>query len=296
MNVTETGNGRGRGAGLGRRYYRAPLTLAVATMAISLSAISWFGSARVPQRSVPMQTAPETNTSRGTKSPAASPQGKPGDRNGLTTGVRVHGHWRIVVRNPNGTVVRRVEFENSLDPGVTFLKTQLPGGAALLGDVMAGQAVTPPGSWTIILAGPAGLGGISSDSNGPCSFSSESLGTPFGGCIIAGSNSALAELCSTSGQPPSPVASCNLSAAPVPSGFQLSGNIFASNTGQIAAVATLAGAACGTSSAPLSNCALTNAGGMDTLTSTSSFPGAPINVTTGQSLSVTVTITFSSGS
>ena len=31
-------------------------------------------------------------------------------------GITVHGHWTIVVKNPDGTVAARQEFENALDP------------------------------------------------------------------------------------------------------------------------------------------------------------------------------------
>jgi hypothetical protein len=47
---------------------------------------------------------------------------------GLNTGIKVHGHWVIEVRNPDGKVTARREFENSIqDPGATFLSALLAG-------------------------------------------------------------------------------------------------------------------------------------------------------------------------
>lgn len=43
--------------------------------------------------------------------PAAKPSGGPQE------GIKVHGHWVIEVRNPDGSLVTRREFENSLAPG-----------------------------------------------------------------------------------------------------------------------------------------------------------------------------------
>lgn len=52
-------------------------------------------------------------------------------------GIKVHGHWTVVVRNPDGTQVGRHEFENALDRG----------GLALL-PAFLGRRLTP-GSWVI---------------------------------------------------------------------------------------------------------------------------------------------------
>ena len=63
---------------------------------------------------------------------------------GQKEGIKVHGHWIIEVRNPNGTLVERREFENSLIDGnmlVTFLSRN-----------------GTPGLWRVELAG----------TNGPC--------------------------------------------------------------------------------------------------------------------------------
>lgn len=47
---------------------------------------------------------------------------------GSHEGIKVHGHWTIEVRNPDGTLVTHREFENSLQPS----------GGALLANIIAG--------------------------------------------------------------------------------------------------------------------------------------------------------------
>jgi hypothetical protein len=44
-------------------------------------------------------------------------------------GIKVHGHWKIVVKNPDGSVVETREFENSLYAGLgnTFLANAVSG-------------------------------------------------------------------------------------------------------------------------------------------------------------------------
>jgi len=52
-----------------------------------------------------------------------------------TEGIKVHGHWIINVKNPDGTLVEHREFDNSL---------QNNGGAALVG-LLSGYFT--PGDW-----------------------------------------------------------------------------------------------------------------------------------------------------
>jgi len=73
---------------------------------------------------------------------AAAP-GKPA-ANGTHEGIKVHGHWTIEVRNPDGKLVTHREFENSLvvgggDNGSVFL-------AGLL------RGTTTLGAWEVTLA------------------------------------------------------------------------------------------------------------------------------------------------
>jgi hypothetical protein len=49
----------------------------------------------------------------GVLQPALAPVAAQGQREG----IKVHGHWVIDLRNPDGTLASHTEFENSLDPG-----------------------------------------------------------------------------------------------------------------------------------------------------------------------------------
>lgn len=54
-------------------------------------------------------------------------------RDGSHEGIKVHGHWTIEVRNSDGTVVTHREFENSIQAGGTAALASLLGGNQLLG-------------------------------------------------------------------------------------------------------------------------------------------------------------------
>ncbi len=102
---------------------------------------------------------------------SATPAAKAGpSKGGNREGIKVHGHWVIEVKNPDGTVTARREFENSL-----VISGGLSDGAALLAGLL-GRVVTP-GGWVITLANtPSGLGGVvlitesNSDGNAYCNF------------------------------------------------------------------------------------------------------------------------------
>jgi hypothetical protein len=52
-------------------------------------------------------------------------------------GIKVHGHWKIDIKNPNGSLDRTVEFENSLAPGEmagAYLLSQVLTGGSEIGD------------------------------------------------------------------------------------------------------------------------------------------------------------------
>jgi hypothetical protein len=79
------------------------------------------------------QSTPEMSTPSAAKvvappleqaSPAVAAQSR---TNGKTEGIKVHGHWMIEVRNPDGTVVTHREFENSLIPRGAYLLASILG-------------------------------------------------------------------------------------------------------------------------------------------------------------------------
>jgi hypothetical protein len=75
----------------------ATLTIAV-TLTVSLS--------RSHRQTTPVANAPAL--AQATTSTASEPKGAQKE------GIKVHGHWTIDVRNPDGTLVRHSEFENAL--------------------------------------------------------------------------------------------------------------------------------------------------------------------------------------
>ena len=62
-------------------------------------------------------------------------------------GVKVHGHWTIVVRSRSGTVVGRYHFHNDFNgPGLGT-----SGGAAAFSQILSGS--TAPGDWDVSIHG-----------------------------------------------------------------------------------------------------------------------------------------------
>src|SRR5271157_630852 len=87
------------------------------------------------------------------KKPAAAAE-KP-EPGGKSEGIKVHGHWVLEVRNPDGTLASRREFENALQTG--------PGsnGSDALATVLAGGATV--GGWYVSL----GFGTVSNNNCNP---------------------------------------------------------------------------------------------------------------------------------
>jgi hypothetical protein len=98
-------------------------------------------AAAVPATSpgaIPSGSAPDAKQVVAQNSPA-----KPSAPKGQSEGIKVHGHWIIEVRNPDGKVVTHREFENALVTGT------INDGGAFLASIL-GRVVTP-GSWAILL-------------------------------------------------------------------------------------------------------------------------------------------------
>jgi hypothetical protein len=72
-------------------------------------------------------------------------------------GIKVHGHWTIDVRNPDGSVVTHREFENSLASGSG-------GGAPLLAQILGRQYTV--GAWEVLLESTKGSNTIIFDETG----------------------------------------------------------------------------------------------------------------------------------
>jgi hypothetical protein len=206
-------------------------------------------------------------------------------RGGPHEGIKVHGHWTIEVRNSDGSLARHVEFENSLDPGFSTTDSSgnvfvVPGGAAYLSAVASGQW-SVSNDWVIFLVGPSGLSKVLTATDAPCALACQ-IGTVAIGYCSGGIST-------------QPGGSCNLSVTalgttPAFTGMRLTGSVAATQTGQVATVATLIGNLSCTASFP--NCL---PAGVQTasFTSSTNFPGSPISIVAGQTIAVTVNISFS---
>jgi hypothetical protein len=164
-----------------------------------------------------------------TGQPAAPGERKPG---GNHEGIQIHGHWVIEVRNPDGTVTARREFENSI----------LPMGSAFLASLIAGNNAT--GGLAVLLNGYGTEFGpevtvVKFGESGPClpvettTESAYSTGTT---CLIAtpvnaqGAGSFFSYLCAFATANGAPYCSTNLA---VSAPAETQGNFGTTQQGQI---------------------------------------------------------------
>ncbi len=214
----------------------------------------------LPGNSAPVSATAIKPASASTNTPAPAEPNLPSK--GGQEGIKVHGHWSIEVRNPDGSVDKHVEFENSL---VTTNLSNMPGGAALLYELLngsgafAGSPTLLAGGWALNLQAPSGA-------SPPCAFSIANENSTYGGLI----NSSLTPSCFVTDvpsfcvqhtTPPTSAPDCNqglqatlntlssstsidagaVSSFPTPSGFTLTGTILASQaSGSIGVVEALA--------------------------------------------------------
>jgi hypothetical protein len=230
--------------------------IAVASLAGLVLLFSAPGGAQsTPEKSTP-NTAKVVAPPSEKPSPAEAAQSH---TKGKTEGIKVHGHWMIEVRNPDGTVVTHREFENSL------VQTR---GALLLGSIL-GRLYTV-GPWELSL---------SSTTIQPC-FSNVVGAVP---CNIF-----------ETGQP-LPGGGGNFATLSVSVGaagsLVLSGTAVAGQNGTIDQVGSV-----DFTCAPSASAATCNTLGGPFPIASSAFTQAAvtpaINVSTGQTVAVTVTFTF----
>ena len=220
-------------------------------------------------------------TSPGVGRSGSSPA-KPRAPKGQSEGIKVHGHWTIEVRNPDGKVASYTEFENALNTP-----------QAILANLLTGTAVA--GFWNVFL-------GTQDTTGGPCGPAGTSA------CLLLPSGDL--QLSSPAGEnywckgafacfPNLTVGFAPVAAGVTPNVVQLSGQATANATGHIGYVETdlytCAPSGGGLSTIAPSSCftsgpVLTSASGM--LTSATNFPGAPVPVSPTQIISVTVLISF----
>jgi hypothetical protein len=198
-------------------------------------------------------------------------------------GITVYGRWTIEVRNPDGKLASRREFENGLYPGSAY-------GATLL-SALLGRAVTS-GSWEVVLGDPTGADQISiTEANSQASAS----------CAI---NATGTSVCSamplTIASPPPTVVSGDLSGATLTlQGSAIVPNFFPATIGVVVST----NFACLPSSSPaacFNGTAFNNGTGvpftLEVLNGTAGSATAPVPVTPGQTVSVNVVFSFASAS
>lgn len=100
-------------------------------MGLALVIILLLAGCAAPAKLSPAPVAAPSHET--VSSPASAPGGAPQE------GIKVHGHWMIEVKNPDGTLVERREFENAL----------MENGAIALGKILARQGSV--GGWAIDL-------------------------------------------------------------------------------------------------------------------------------------------------
>src|SRR5271154_2290304 len=167
-------------------------------------------------QSAPAQSATATTTAESAKESSLSEETRPkGTQN---EGIKVHGHWTIEVRNPDGKVVTHREFENAIVKGQ---------GDVALAQLLSGSQSA--GAWGVFLFGETG--GICSGSSGDCWI--YQLGSTFASCPVG----------STSGPPNDAGAQvfCTLSVIPpsnTNAAITLQGYMMATNNGVVNGVQT----------------------------------------------------------
>ena len=207
-------------------------------------------------------------------SPSAKQSTEPASNGGRQEGIKVHGHWTIEVRNPDGTVVTHREFENALISG---------DGNAFLAQILGRQNTV--GAWQVLL--------LSSIAGEPY-LNSIIIDEP-GSTLVTGS----AEDCSSvTGNGSS--CSTNLAVTAAGGTVTLTGSgvvppTFGSNVGQVFTFVTFCAATSTAATCPTSQ--VTGAPPKDYFT-TRALDGvgsdpSPVPVSPGQTVAVTVIFSFS---
>jgi hypothetical protein len=212
-------------------------------------------------------TAAQEKAKTGIASTPAKSQTGAKPRGGPQEGITVHGHWVIEVRNPNGTLAARREFENSL---VNIGKSTL---VRLLS--RTGSA----GLWEIVFdGGPSGAnGGCGAQKS--CAICEATPASIFAETVIVGTGIT---------RIPLPV---NVS---FPTMLQLKGTGTATEAGTISRVFTRLGI-CSNTDSPAAPCALSEQSAAPELTEALAGSGEfqAASIAAGQIVQITVTFSFS---
>jgi hypothetical protein len=209
---------------------------------------------------------------------------------GLQQGLKLHGHWVIDIKNPDGTLAEHHEFENSI----------IATGQALMIGLLSGYMT--PGQFLVLIAGPTGGNAPCAPVNGasvPCGLPQNVNYYPavaYCGVLLNCSGGTLAV---------TPNFGTDLSG---PYSLVMSGSITASQTGTIASVQTDFSSCSGSptgihplfkspaaiaTSSPSACVGNVNLNDLIYAAFTSATLSSSVSVTKGQLIQVIVTITFS---
>ncbi len=275
-----------------RKLRRTPVHAALAIAVCALLAFCAFTA----QAQLPM--APHATASSPAGNATAAPALRPAPQarregGGPHEGIKVHGHWVIEVRNPDGSLVSHSEFENSLSAG-----------AISLSEILSKQFSA--GFWSVILAlsQSAQTGGEK-----PACTATTAVTSGASACLLTESQVSL-----TTGQLVNIVnlAGCTSTSNcsntlqitytnPSSASFTIGGSVTAAQAGYIDSVSTTLSACGGASGNGSVNYAACIAGTLPDTTEpiyiwlfSGTTLSTPVQVTAaGQILSVTVTFTFS---
>lgn len=212
------------------------------------------GPAEQPSAAAPAEPQPVVAAAQQAAAPSS---GVP------TEGIKVHGRWTIEVRNTDGTLASRTEFNNAL------------AGGANLSRLLA--RMTSVGKWVVTLMGPPGA------TTGPCGSPVSPIAS--NACLVTESGSGLTAA-------PSVFETLTVSVPgteePNEGKFVLRGTATARENASVGTVATRF-AACAASIPPSTPCNFSSSSASP-LTSTTL--ATPIAVSTDQQIQVTVVISF----
>ena len=188
---------------------------------------------------------------------------------GTGEGIAVNGHWALTVRDPDGTVVETREFDNSVTSS---------GKAALVSFLRRGQSV---GAWSISLT--------SATATSPCW---DATASSRRGCTIQEASTGFTEARGWF-VTLTPSAGANNTFVLTGAATALLGAPPGEQSGAVAAVTTSIGG-CLASVPPSVNCvAVTTATFSQKILTTPDGAPAPVTVTSGQQIDVTVTFSIS---
>jgi hypothetical protein len=181
-------------------------------------------------------------------------------------GIKVHGHWKIVVKNPDGSIAETREFENSLTAiGANTLAGLLVGGGGSYYTESAGMGIDLTTSGTSI-CGKTNCVMVASTTAGTgvdiCGNAAYSCSTTGSTATVGGANNGV---------------------------VTVAGQFTATQSGTITTVSSILGGCPYTVSQ--NTCATTNAGGYNGPFTSTNITAIAVNA--GQLVQATVTISFS---